>query len=48
MKIIEYRECFNCTQCRGNEKDGWYCHRTYAEICPKSSACDDFEDNENN
>lgn len=40
-----YRACGDCMHCRHNG-DEWYCRRSYTEVLPSESACDDFEEND--
>lgn len=40
----EYFECKNCTQCRYDEEEKvYFCRRSYTEVDPEQSSCDDFE-----
>ena len=45
-KIKKYKTCSDCSQCRGDKEDRWYCRKTYIAINPECSACDDFEDDD--
>lgn len=43
----EYFECKNCTQCRYDEDEKvYFCRRSYTEVDPEQSSCDDFEEEE--
>ena len=46
IRIKEYKTCNDCSQCRRDKEDGWYCRRTYTAINPEDFACDDFEEND--
>ena len=40
----EYFECKDCTQCRYDEEEKvYFCRRSYTEVDPEQSSCDDFE-----
>ena len=40
----KYFECKDCTQCRYDEEEKiYFCRRSYTEVDPEQSSCDDFE-----
>ena len=41
---IRYFKCKDCTQCRYDEGENvYFCRRSYTEVDPEQSSCDDFE-----
>lgn len=44
MNDEKYYECLDCKHCRYNMATGeHYCRRSYTDVSPDQSACDDFE-----
>lgn len=40
----QYFECKDCAQCRYDEEEKvYFCRRSYTEVDPEQSSCDDFE-----